>query len=347
MKVGYFLCSTAQKFLLFSNSYFPAFGVRKIHGSFANEPAYFTVLNTKQHTMNFNVQVCQDVISELKIPEIRAELKCRGLKAKGKKDDMLSDLKSALYAEKFQEVLDGVVSEVGGDESSSTPEKLTCLQRKSSRAGKTTPETRKTGPNGRYLCRWCSQESNLKPKGNRKGTTFCSRGCLHEHMIRTSSNYVRKCLLIRDEGVCQICGFDAQGLYRKAYRAIHDYKPEGKVEKSEFKSGREAALQSVLAGTPYEKIKVKLSRRWSIKNGQFWDADHIVPVIKGGGLKGLSNFRTLCKPCHQQATAELKQQMAKDKKSSKVKSRTVKSEKKGRGKEQEEAQIAEKKRKIL
>lgn len=30
-----------------------------------------------------------------------------------------------------------------------------------------------------------------------------------------------------------------------------------------------------------------------------WDADHILPVWKGGGLAGLDGYQTLCrKPCH-------------------------------------------------
>ncbi len=36
-----------------------------------------------------------------------------------------------------------------------------------------------------------------------------------------------------------------------------------------------------------------------------WDADHILPVVKGGGGCGLENYRTLCQPCHKTATAAL------------------------------------------
>ena len=39
--------------------------------------------------------------------------------------------------------------------------------------------------------------------------------------------------------------------------------------------------------------------------GSFWEADHIVPVVAGGGQCGLLNFRTLCVPCHREATAKL------------------------------------------
>ena len=33
-----------------------------------------------------------------------------------------------------------------------------------------------------------------------------------------------------------------------------------------------------------------------------WEADHIIPVSKGGGGKGLNNFQTLCKYCHAKKT---------------------------------------------
>jgi len=36
-----------------------------------------------------------------------------------------------------------------------------------------------------------------------------------------------------------------------------------------------------------------------------WQADHITPVVEGGGGRGLENLRTLCLRCHKAATAEL------------------------------------------
>lgn len=33
-----------------------------------------------------------------------------------------------------------------------------------------------------------------------------------------------------------------------------------------------------------------------------WQADHIIPVHKGGGACGLDNYQTLCVECHKQKT---------------------------------------------
>jgi len=36
--------------------------------------------------------------------------------------------------------------------------------------------------------------------------------------------------------------------------------------------------------------------------GNAWNADHVVPVFRGGGACGLENLRTLCCPCHADIT---------------------------------------------
>ena len=41
-----------------------------------------------------------------------------------------------------------------------------------------------------------------------------------------------------------------------------------------------------------------------------WEADHIVPVIEGGGECGLEGIRTLCVFCHKSETAALRRRLA-------------------------------------
>jgi 5-methylcytosine-specific restriction protein A len=50
------------------------------------------------------------------------------------------------------------------------------------------------------------------------------------------------------------------------------------------------------------------TNRW---NDSPYDIDHIVPVSEGGGCCGLSNLRTLCKPCHKGETKKLAKKRAK------------------------------------
>jgi 5-methylcytosine-specific restriction endonuclease McrA len=42
------------------------------------------------------------------------------------------------------------------------------------------------------------------------------------------------------------------------------------------------------------------------KEGDFWQADHILAVAEGGGDCGLENLQTLCAPCHKLETEKLR-----------------------------------------
>ena len=128
------------------------------------------------------------------------------------------------------------------------------------------------GESGRNLCRWCNLEV---PKGR---VTFCSEWCVEEWRLRTDPGYVREKVFARDKGVCAQCGVDCEAAWRNLRRL------------------RGAA-------------RLKLLREWGVKPGwrkSLWDADHIVPVVEGGGECDLANIRTLCLKCHRAATAELR-----------------------------------------
>ena len=154
------------------------------------------------------------------------------------------------------------------------------------RSGWVNPKARPTGPNGRPLCRYCEEEIH-----DRKRRTFCSDRCVTEHRIRTDPGFVRKAVFERDRGVCALCGFDTEEIKpRIKALADHDPNPFGAW-------GR--ATRTVLT-----ELGIPLHRQ------TYWDADHIVPVVKGGGSCGLDNYRTLCVPCHQGETARLASERA-------------------------------------
>jgi 5-methylcytosine-specific restriction endonuclease McrA len=120
----------------------------------------------------------------------------------------------------------------------------------------------------RGSCRWCGSPV---PKGR---FTFCGQTCVHEWKLRTDPGYLRAQVFARDKGVCALCGLDTEAL-RKEKRKL-DWGARRRFEKE-----------------------------WGPR-GSLWDADHIVPVVLGGGECDLSNMRTLCLKCHRQATAELR-----------------------------------------
>ena len=136
---------------------------------------------------------------------------------------------------------------------------------------------RPAGPNGLPLCRWCELEVL-----SRRRRTFCSAFCVHQWRLRSDPGYLREQVFARDRGVCAACGADTVAIYAALRRA------------------RGVARAAALRFFGMETIT---SRR------SLWDADHIVPVAEGGGLCDLDNLRTLCVPCHREATRKLRERL--------------------------------------
>ena len=132
---------------------------------------------------------------------------------------------------------------------------------------------RPLGPNGERLCYQCL---GPLPKGKRFN---CSAECSEKWRIRTSPSHMRYVLWQRDKGVCALCGVDCDAL-KEEYRKRSD-----QAWRNDF-----LKVHGIPAG-----------RRCT----DWWDADHIVPVIEGGGECTLENLRTLCLPCHKKETAQL------------------------------------------
>ncbi len=158
------------------------------------------------------------------------------------------------------------------------------------------------GPNDRALCRQCGQEV---PGGR---ATFCGAPCVHEWKLRSDSGYVRVCLFRRDHGVCALCAIDTVEQVRQIGLA-HDV--PNWVQYGAHKPGA-PLLRS------YDALRLRLRElripwhRWSSNSRHrgIWDADHVVPVVEGGGECGLDNYRTLCLVCHADETARLRQRRA-------------------------------------
>ncbi|HYR27302.1 MAG TPA: HNH endonuclease signature motif containing protein [Thermoanaerobaculia bacterium] len=125
------------------------------------------------------------------------------------------------------------------------------------------------------MCRWCKGVVS----GRRR--TFCSDACVHEWRLRSSSSYLRACVFERDAGVCAVCRLDT-------------HKERRRIMRLPF-SERMRTLQAL------QKRGVIHKRRKS-----WWEADHILPVVEGGD-SNLDNLRTLCIPCHREATKSLRE----------------------------------------
>ena len=133
--------------------------------------------------------------------------------------------------------------------------------------------------NGFTKCRWCS--SPVKPPKR----TMCSKECVHEILIRSNNRYIRDCLYKRDKGICAICSIDTKKIAKEALKLEND-------ERKEY----------------LKEYRITMKRKiWIRKHGGgLWDADHIIPVVNGGGQCGMDNLRTLCIKCHKEETKKIK-----------------------------------------
>lgn len=127
-------------------------------------------------------------------------------------------------------------------------------------------------------CRWCRGLITEKRR-----TTFCSATCSYNYCLRSSPAFVKTQIYKRDKGICAACQTDTKMLAKELIAAGHETLPG------------------------YKRRRV-WRRKWG---GGLWDADHIVAVVNGGfptanpsDTFSLSNFQTLCIPCHVEKTKQ-------------------------------------------
>lgn len=137
------------------------------------------------------------------------------------------------------------------------------------------PDRDKVGPNGRLLCRWCGVET--KPPR----IAWCSKACNDEFLIRFRPGSARHAVWRRDKGRCALCHLNCTKLKSQLHRI---------KKRKGFK--RFVQVVRVLGIAHY-------------RYGTLWNADHVTPVVEGGGMCGLDNLRTLCLWCHRGETRKL------------------------------------------
>ena len=147
---------------------------------------------------------------------------------------------------------------------------------------------------GRPHCLYCVTLHDADPT---RESPFCSEKCAASFSAAQANGSQRTQLFARERGVCQSCGFDAHGLYRRVAAL----------------SSMQSRMQ-LLLGSPFSSAaKPNSPLITDPKEGAFWQADHIVSVEEGGGESDLTNLQTLCVPCHTKKTAEQAQRRAKRK----------------------------------
>jgi 5-methylcytosine-specific restriction endonuclease McrA len=108
---------------------------------------------------------------------------------------------------------------------------------------------------------------------------------VHEWKLRSQPAYLREHVYKRDKGCCTECGIDTVAALRS------------------LKRSRGARRQELMLHWGF-RTRMRKS---------LWDADHIIPVVEGGGECDLNNIRTLCLRCHRAATSALRERIRKAK----------------------------------
>jgi 5-methylcytosine-specific restriction enzyme A len=175
-------------------------------------------------------------------------------------------------------------------------------------------------------CRFCG--GIVKPPR----LTFCSQACVDQWTLRSRPAEARRQVEKRDRGICAVCGVDtlqieriaellcllAHGAWRIAYGGVQ--KSYGVADSAlgprpanwhRYPSAAKAVLwldwlQHMCLW--WFGCWVRIGRS-GITGPHLWEADHIVPVVEGGGasrdVDPLANLRTLCRHCHKAETRAL------------------------------------------
>ena len=150
---------------------------------------------------------------------------------------------------------------------------------------------------------WCG----FATKRPRK--TWCSDACVRSYQAILP----KTCAYIsyrRDRGICQLCGVDTirlQSLFLKfRQRWATATTPEESAEwRAVFDTfcGHLRDLGFVVTHCQLKSMT---------------EADHIRPVVEGGGLTGVENYRTLCVPCHKELSRQLNFKLRRNRRKRKV-----------------------------
>jgi 5-methylcytosine-specific restriction enzyme A len=171
-------------------------------------------------------------------------------------------------------------------------------------------------PDGGYFCSCGCGKKPIRPRIN-----WHSQECVDQWKIMNDPGEIRRIIVKRDRGICAVCGVDADKAYRawclaekESSRLVEKLYWSGRGDREwdettgswKWRGDYQMTTKEVRARR--ESIRVRFGTPnpgWTSGRVTGWDADHIVPVVDGGGQCGLENYRTLCHPCHKAATREL------------------------------------------
>lgn len=169
------------------------------------------------------------------------------------------------------------------------------------------------GPNGRNLCFCGCGREVVKPR-----ISCYSDECLAWYRSHSDPATIRSIVETRDKAICALCRMDCE-LDRRiaeqtrllwlwlARREAEDLFWAGNLPRPKWHEGHEIRTYGECYDWAVREVTADMKARgWDFYGGgHTWEADHIIPVIEGGGGCGPEGYRTLCLACHKVETAKL------------------------------------------
>jgi 5-methylcytosine-specific restriction endonuclease McrA len=121
--------------------------------------------------------------------------------------------------------------------------------------------------------------------------------------LASDAAFLRHKVYQRDKGKCAICFIQTDQI-RDGLQALD------RMTSTDWRDhGGRGNLTDVVQ--PLKMLRQAL-KIWMTGRTDFWDADHKVEVVRGGGECGLDNMQTLCIWCHKAKTARLAKERAEE-----------------------------------
>jgi hypothetical protein len=167
---------------------------------------------------------------------------------------------------------------------------------------------------GQRICATCTK--SFKPLELPKSTElpyggrFCCRECYTAYLIETNQHVARDIVAEEERGICAICNVDTGELLQKL-KVLSSSEDRWKLlkETGDFSELSEKVLLDIVNRPMAGKVRTtyaNLSMPPYSAVLQLWHADHIIPVVCGGGACSRENLRVLCVPCHLKETKKVK-----------------------------------------
>lgn len=148
----------------------------------------------------------------------------------------------------------------------------------------------------RKECTWCG---NLVGKNR---STWCSQNCVDQFSHRCCPGKSAAFVYKRDNGICQLCGIDVTAHEREFDRLMREQREQ--INREIFSPySREFHAEE-------RRIRAELQERFCFARGRWYEVDHEIPVVEGGGLCHPDQLRLLCGKCHARETADLQARLA-------------------------------------